>query len=382
MQAKPARVQGIDLLRGLVIVLMALDHVRDFWSPTPFRPEDLSQATPELFFTRWITHFCAPTFVLLAGVSAWLQREARGMGARELARFLVSRGAWLVVLELAVVNPSWDFDFGGFTFLQVIWAIGCGMIVLGGLVLGPRWLPLAFGLVVVLGHNLLDPIVPADLGRAAPLWTLLHESGPTWGGIYAAYPLLPWLGVIALGYGVAPWLAGARRVDRRIVLAGALMCLAFVALRLGNGYGNEQPFIPDPRGIGWSALAALNVQKYPPSLQYLLMTLGPALVMLVVLERLRGRWLQPFAVFGRVPLFFYLIHVPVIALTASTWALATHGQIVNFFAGPGGVPADYEPSLLRAYLAWIGIVLALYPLCAWYDRYKRAHPEKRWLRYL
>lgn len=382
MPATRARIQGVDLLRGLVIVLMALDHVRDFYSPTSFRPEDLSQASPELFLTRWITHYCAPTFVLLAGVSAWLHRESRGIAKGEFARFLVTRGLWLIALELLIVNPSWDLDLFGFTFLQVIWAIGCGMIVLAALIQGPRWLPLAFGLVVVLGHNLLDPIVPADLGSAAPLWTLLHDPGMTWGGLFSAYPLLPWLGVIALGYGLAPWLVGERRVERGIVIAGVAMIASFVALRLGNIYGNEADWVADPRGALWSALAALNVQKYPPSLQFLLMTLGPALIGLVVFEHVRGRWLEPLGVFGRAPLFFYLVHVPLISLTAWIWATLAYGRRIDLYAGEAGFPPGYEPNLLRAYIAWIAIVALIYPLCVAYDRYKRAHPENRWLRYL
>jgi uncharacterized membrane protein len=382
MDTTRTRIHGIDLLRGLVIVLMALDHVRDFYSPTPFRPEDLSLASPELFLTRWITHFCAPTFVLLAGVSAWLHRETRGIARGDFARFLVSRGLWLIVLELAIVNPSWDLDLFGFTFLQVIWAIGVGMIVLAALIQGPRWLPLAFGLVVVLGHNLLDPVVPADLGSAASLWTLLHDPGPTFGGLYSAYPLLPWLGVIALGYGLAPWLVGERRIERRIVLAGSLMILAFVVLRLGNHYGNPTDWVADERGALWSTLGALNVQKYPPSLHFLLMTLGPALILLVAFEHLRGRWSRPLEVFGRVPLFFYLIHVPVIALTATVWSMLTHGARIDLYAGEAGLPPGYSPDLTRVYVAWLLIVVLLYPICAWYDRYKRAHPEQRWLRYL
>lgn len=386
MTSNRIRVQGIDLLRGLVIVLMALDHVRDYYSPTLFAPEDLSQASPALFLTRWITHFCAPTFVFLSGVSAWLYRESKDATRGELGRFLATRGLWLIVLELAIVNPSWDADFLSFFFLQVIWAIGWSMLMLALLVQGPRWLPLAFGLIVVLGHNALDPLTPESFGRAALLWTALHEGGwleqNRFGGVLALYPVLPWMGVMALGFGFAPWLAGARRNERRIVLAGGLMIAAFFVLRLTNFYGNEIDWAADPRGPLWSLLAAFNVQKYPPSLQFLLMTLGPALILLVGFEHLRGGWLKPLAVFGRVPLFFYLIHIPAISLSAALWGTLSYGQVVNFFAGPNGIPADYVSSLPRAYLVWAVVVLALYPICAWYDRYKRAHPEKPWLRYL
>lgn len=385
MTADRSRVQSIDLLRGLVIVLMALDHVRDYYSPTAFPPEDLSQAWPALFLTRWVTHFCAPVFVFLAGTSAWLYRDAAGLGKRELGRFLALRGSWLVLLELAIVNPSWDANPISFFFLQVIWAIGTSMLALALLVQGPRWLPLVFGAVVVLGHNLLDPLTPPQFGAAWPLWTVLHEGG--WldrnfaGGVLVVYPILPWMGVMALGYGLGPWLAGPRRSERRLLLAGLSMIGLFLLLRLGNIYGDPSIWAADERGPLWSALAALNVRKYPPSLLFLLMTLGPALIGLVLFERARGAWLRPLAVFGRVPLFFYLLHIPVIMLSAGAWGMATYGQVVNFFA-PNGIPAGYAPSLPRAYLVWALLILVLYPVCVWYDRYKRAHPEKAWLRYL
>ena len=385
MTEKRMRVQGVDLLRGLVIVLMALDHVRDYYSPTAFRPEDLDQASPALFLTRWLTHFCAPVFVFLAGTSAWLYRESAQLDRRALGRFLAVRGLWLVLLELLIVNPSWDANVVSFFFLQVIWAIGTSMLVLALLVQGPRWLPLAFGTLVVLGHNLLDPLTPQQFGAAWPAWTLLHEGG--WlsqnfaGGLLVVYPMLPWWGVMALGYGLSPWLVGPARNERRLVLIGLGLIAAFVVLRLSNAYGDASTWAPDARGPLWSVLAALNVQKYPPSLLYLLMTLGPALLLFVAFEHARGAWTRPLAVFGRVPLFFYLIHIPLIMLTAGAWAMLTYGQVVNFFA-PGGIPADYAPSLPRAYLVWALVVLLLYPLCAWYDRYKRAHPEKTWLRFL
>ena len=383
--APRTRLQGIDLLRGLVIVIMALDHVRDFWSPTPFRPEDLDQAGPALFLTRWITHYCAPTFVFLAGISAGVYGESTQASKASLGRFLALRGAWLVLLEIALVNPSWDGAPFSFFFLQVIWAIGIGMLVLALLVQGPRWLPLVAGATLVLGHNLLDPLVPEQFGRGAALWRVLHEGGmltPDFGGVLAIYPVLPWIGVMALGYGLAPWIAGPHRDERRLVLAGLAMVALFVLLRVFNVYGEASTWAPHARGAVYSVLSVLNVTKYPPSLQFLLMTLGPALIALVLFEKVRSPLAKPLLVFGRVPLFFYLIHLPVIVASAVTWAMLVYGQPVNFFAGPEGIPADYRPSLPRAYLAWIVIVAALYPLCAWFDRYKRAHPEKTWLRFL
>lgn len=383
--APRTRLQSIDLLRGLVIVIMALDHVRDFWSPTPFPAEDLSQASPALFLTRWITHYCAPTFVFLAGVSAWLHAQSTHATPRQLGKFLAVRGLWLVLLEIVIVNPSWDASPFNFFFLQVIWAIGVSMIVLGMLVQGPRWLPLVAGVAIVLLHNALDPLNPEQFGAAATLWRLLHEGGlltQRLGGVVAVYPVLPWIGVMALGFGVAPWVAGPRRRERNLVLAGLAMLAVFVLLRWTNLYGDAQPWIPNPRGAVFTWLGLLNVTKYPPSLQFLLMTLGPALLLLALFEKLRAPWLAPLQVFGRVPMFFYLIHVPLIMLWAVAWAMLTFGQPVNFFAGPGGVPAAYSPSLPRAYLAWLVIVFVLYWPCRWFARYKQSHPEKTWLRLL
>jgi uncharacterized membrane protein len=389
MGAKPAaareRLQGIDLLRGLVIVIMALDHVRDFWSPTPFPPEDLSQASPALFLTRWITHYCAPTFVFLAGASAWFYAQSTRSSKRELGKFLAQRGLWLVLLEIVIVNPSWDASPLNFFFLQVIWAIGIAMLALALLVQGPRWLPLAAGVAIVLLHNALDPLEPEQFGAASTLWRLLHEGGfltPRFGGVVAVYPVLPWIGVMALGYGVAPWLAGPLRRDRWLMVAGLSMIAAFFLLRLTDGYGDARPWAPNPRGELFTWLGLLNVTKYPPSLQFLLMTLGPALLLLVALEKIRSPLLKPLQVFGRVPMFFYLIHVPVIMLSAVAWAMLEFGQPVNFFAGPGGVPADYAPSLPRAYVVWLAVVFVLYWPCRWFAGYKQAHPEKTWLRFL
>lgn len=287
---RPLRLLGIDRLRGLVIVLMALDHVRDYYSPTMYAPEDLDQSSVELFLTRWITHFCAPVFVFLAGAGAWLYRCGGGRDNGDLGRFLAVRGLWLIALELVIINPSWDGNPFSFFLLQVIWAIGWSMLVLALLVQGPRWLPLAVGLVIVVGHNLLDPLTPAQFGAAAPLWTVLHEGGwlsrERFGGVLVAYPLLPWIGVMALGYGLAPWLAAGS--DRRpgLFRVGLAMTALFVALRLSNLYGDGSTWSADPRGPLWSTLAALNVEKYPPSLLFVLMTLGPALMLLALLERL------------------------------------------------------------------------------------------------
>jgi uncharacterized membrane protein len=380
---RPERDASIDLLRGIVMILMVLDHARDFFSPTAFAPVDPDKTTVALFATRWITHFCAPVFVFLAGTSAWLHQRNRALDSRELSRFLAVRGLWLVALELLVVNPSWNFSIGAFAFLQVIWAIGVAMLVLAVLVRGPRWLPLAFGLLLVLGHDLLDPVAPATFGSLEWAWRVLHvqsfiELGPD-AGIFIAYPLIPWVGVIALGYALGPWIAGDRRRNAVLIGAGVAMLALFVALRLPNVYGDPVEWTSDPRGPLWTFLRVMNVSKYPPSLLYLLATLGPAAIALALLSRVRGAWSTPVATFGRVPLFFYLLHLPLLHLGAVIWAHAAFGRGMG---GADGPPPGYEPSLARCYLAWIVALVALYPVCRWYDRYKRAHPQNRLLQLL
>lgn len=382
--SRTERDPGIDLLRGIVIVLMALDHTRDYFSSTPFAPTDLDHTWVALFFTRWITHFCAPVFVFLAGVSAWLHQRNGALDARALGRFLAVRGLWLVALELFVVSPSWSFMLVPYFTLQVIWAIGVSMLTLALLVQGPRWLPLVFGAILVLGHNLTDALTPERFGAFDWVWKLLHlhvpiEIGPD-AGVFVAYPLIPWVGVMALGYALAPWVGGERRRPALLAGAGLAMIAAFVALRVSNVYGDPSDFAPDPRGALWSLIRLVNTTKYPPSLSYLLMTLGPAAVMLALLTRVRGRALAPILTFGRVPLFFYLLHIPLLHLGEMLWFRLTLGHALDSF--PEGPPPEYAPSLPRCYLAWMALLLVLYPLCAAYGRYKRAHPESRVLQLL
>jgi len=375
----------VDVLRGLVVVLMALDHVRDFWSPTAFDPTDLDQGGAALFLTRIVTHVCAPVFILLAGVSAALQQQARGGGTAELSRSLLTRGLWIMALEVTVVSFSWNF-MPGTVVLQVIWAIGLSMVVLSALVWLPRPAVAAIGLGIILGHNLLDGLVPADFGLLAPLWSLLHVPTQLVGtlrgdgfNLFALYPLLPWVGVMALGYAVGPFLArgGAAR-DRALVRTGLLMLAAFTVLRLTGLYGDPSPWVAgeDP----W--LAILDVTKYPPSLAYLLMTLGPALILFPVLDRWTGPVRDAVAVFGRVPMFFYLIHIPFIHATSILlWQLPVFGTAFHWLDSPATWPALYEPDLLRAYAAWILTVAVLWVPCRWFAGVK-GRSRSWWLSYI
>lgn len=306
------RLQSIDLLRGLVIMLMALDHTRDFFHAGALfhEPTELAHTNPVLFATRIVTHLCAPSFVMLAGVSAFL-RGARDGDRKSLSWFLLSRGAWLVFLELTVIGFGWDFVFGA-PFLQVIWAIGVGMMLLAALCWLPARVVLAIGVAIVAGHNLLDPLRASQFGQAAAVWQLVHEPGmfkvAGW-DVLAVYPVLPWFGIMALGYGLGHiFLEPEDRRRRALFGLGVLMILAFVALRALNHYGDPAPWAVQDT-IAKTVMSFLNVTKYPPSLLYDLMTLGPAFVLLAAFERLRGPAATVLMTYGRVPLFAYVLHV-------------------------------------------------------------------------
>ncbi len=373
------RINAIDQLRGLVIVLMAIDHVRDFFSPFPWQPEDLTQTSPELFFTRWITHFCAPVFIFLTGMSAWLYKD-KVKSTSALRHFLLTRGIWLIFIELVVVNASWKFGFPGWYFVQVIWAIGVSMLFLAIFIYLPKNLTLATGILMIAGHNLLDGINATSFSSFAWLWHVLHQPG--WipfnaqgAGVFVAYPLIPWIGVMLVGYALCPWLTEDRnKFSRRCINLGLAITLAFVVLRLANFYGDPVPWSEQERGSIYTLLSVLNTQKYPPSLAYLLMTLGPALILLAYLEKLSNTLTQPLLVFGQVPFFYYVLHVPLIHLLAILFFIPDLGINVGWqLGGAAGFPEGYDPSLLRLYLAWMVVTLIMYFLCLWFSGVKQRH---------
>jgi uncharacterized membrane protein len=385
---KRARIDSIDLLRGAVIVLMALDHVRDYFHADAFLydPTDLARTTAALFLTRWVTHFCAPVFVFLAGLAACLQGSRKT--PKELSLFLATRGAWLVFLELFAVSLCRTFNpaFPYFN-LQVIWAIGVGMIVMSALIHLDRRLLFLVGVALVAGHNLLDRVHVPGGGVAAFLWAVVHETGHfDLGGtvVRVHYPLLPWVGIMAPGYCCGPWYGGPCRPEtrrRRLLRAGLLATGLFVLVRAGNLYGDPAPWSPQASGL-FSLLSFLNVTKYPPSLLYTLMTLGPALVVLALAEKPLGRLTRWMVTFGNVPLFFYMAHILLIHVVATVAAVAT-GYRVSDMILAGGVndaPAlkGYGFSLSTVYLVWLGVVLALYPCCRWFAAYKASHQASRW----
>jgi uncharacterized membrane protein len=368
------RLPSLDTLRGLVMVIMALDHVRDFFSIVRFDPLNLSVAPPGLFFTRWVTHFCAPVFIFLAGVSAYLY-AARGRTPGQLALYLFTRGLWLVALELTVVHLGW-FGTWDHTFMlaQVIWAIGWSLVGLAGLVALrlPLWAIAAFGLVLITGHNLLGGLDAANLGAFDALWTVLHRSAPLQLSrdyqILILYPLVPWIGVMAAGYAFGPLLLRPAPERRRWLLGlGTGLTLAFIVLRFARVYGDPRPWVPQPNALH-SLFDFLNVEKYPPSLLFLLMTLGPTLLLLAWLDHVRqpGRLARFFSTFGRVPLFYYVLHLLLIRALA--------GVLV-----PRGGVGGYE--LPGVYLVWLGVVGLLWPVCALFARLKQRH-RAWWVSYL
>jgi uncharacterized membrane protein len=381
-----SRLVSIDILRGLVMVIMALDHTRDFFSNALFDATDLTRTTPLLFLTRWITHFCAPVFVLLAGTGAFLSMKS-GKSRAEVSRFLFTRGIWLVFLEVAVISPlgwSWSLEFG-FTRLQVIWVIGVSMIILAILIqVLPSRAIAAFGLAMILGHNLTDGPHAAWLGPLAPTWKVLHSLSffQPWPHkiVASLYPLIPWVGVMALGYGggEVALLPECRR-RRMLLWTGIAMVGTFVLLRVSNFYGDPQPWAAQRSGI-FTLLSFLNCNKYPPSLLYLLMTLGPAMFVLAFADKLPTAVKEPLNVFGRVPLFYYLLHLPILHGLAVVFSLVSYGlagwmfqDLMALRGTKHPLPQGYGYDLWVVYLVWAAVVVMLYPLCKWFGKVKRSN---------
>jgi uncharacterized membrane protein len=391
VQPGRARIESIDLLRGVVMILMALDHVRDFFSNRLFLDAtDLSTTTPANFLTRWVTHYCAPTFVFLTGMGAFLS-GTRGKARPELSWFLLTRGLWLVILDLTVIRMSWMFNFDPYHHgVGVIWAIGWSLVVLAGLVHLPTWTVLVLGIVIIASHNLLDGWTAGQLRLPVWLWVILHSPGEAsvvdGVTIGTGYCLVPWIGVTAAGYGFAPVLLLDPVVRRRWLLAlGAAGTVGFIFLRAANGYGDPRPWTEQPRAV-FTVLSFLNCTKYPASLLYLLMTLSPAMLALALFDRPLGAVARPIVTFGRVPLFFYLLHVPLIHGAAVLCDYMRFGWSPQATDGPwavrpGEIPSSYGVSLPMVYLLWLGVLLVLYPACRWFSEVKR-RSRTVWLGYL
>jgi len=382
------RVDSIDLLKGLVMVIMALDHTRDYFHAAAFfySPTDPMHTTWAIYLTRWITHFCAPAFSFLAGMSAYMVGRRKTTG--ELSGFLLKRGLWLVFIELTVVEFAWLFDihFRTLSFL-VIWSLGISMIVLAGLVYMPRTAILIFSCVVMFGHNLLDG-VHCD---GSFLWAVIHDGGSFHSHGYhliVGYPIVPWIAVMSLGYCFGSlydtsYDGGKRRKTLNII--GLAAIALFIIIRGINIYGDSAPWT-HYNTISSSLMSFLDPNKYPPSLSYLLMTLGPSLVILAHSETLKGRAVNYFCTFGRVPFFFYILHIYLIHFVAMVFAqLSGFGwrvMILDDWVSDAPALKGFGFSLWVVYAVWIGVVVALYPLCKVFDAYKRSHKDKWWLSYL
>jgi uncharacterized membrane protein len=375
------RLDSIDLLRGLVMVLMALDHTRDFFGNSGSNPRDVAE--PALFLTRWITHYCAPTFIFLAGLSAFLY-GARGRSQGEVSRYLFTRGLLLVALEFTLIRVGWTFAPLGVSFMGgVIWAIGMSMIALAALIHLPRAALIAVALAMIAGHNLLDSVRAEMLGGMGWLWTILHQPGLLrLGGsasLYVLYPLIPWIGVMAAGYALGPVLQRDAQSRRRILaMLGAGLTIGFVLLRASNLYGDPAPWQAQESTLA-TILAFINCEKYPPSLLYLMMTLGPSLLLLAAFEGVRGRLAGWITVFGRVPLFYYVTHIYLLHLLAGAMVLIVYRDDLSWLSGsPPQKPADYGLSLPGVYAVWLGVVALLYPACRWFAALKQRRREWWW----
>ncbi len=370
------------------MVVMALDHTRDFFhfgSLHGLDPTDLARTTPAIFLTRWITHFCAPIFSFLAGVGVFLL-AGRGKSKPALSRFLITRGLWLIFIELTVCYWAMTFLLGlHFNIALVLWQLGWSMIVLAGLIYLPLWAIAGFGLALILGHNALDHIKPASWGSLAWLWQVLHVQSiirvTHKFTLLIAYPLVPWLGVMAVGYTFGSFYRLEPAVRKKRFLAlGLGLTAAFVLLRGSNLYGDPLKWAVQPRP-GFTLLSFFDCAKYPPSLCFLLMTLGPGIFALGLLEGRTPVLLRPFPVFGRVPFFFYVLHLPLAHALAALLHQVQWGRWDLGTIGAAAAPPNAGIGLVATYAAWLLVVAAMYPACRWFADLKRRRHDT-WLSYL
>lgn len=384
------RIASIDMLRGLVMILMALDHVRDYFSADAFlfEPNDLTQTSGAIFWTRFITHYCAPVFVFLAGTSAFFVGQRRDKNS--LAKWLIKRGLWLIIVEFTIIKFAWFFklDFSILQFL-VIWILGICMIFLAGFIYLPKKLTLAICFIGIFGHNLLDGFNPTG-EITSFIWSFLHQfSIMEYGNItyMTVYLIIPWIFVIPLGYYLGElYLPKIEPLFRRKKLRqwGLGMVLLFLILRFLNIYGDPVPWSTQ-NSLGFTVMSFFNVSKYPPSLLYLLITLGPSLIFLSLAEKWKGSFFDKMVVIGRVPMFFYVIHIYLIHILALFAAMATgfkaSDMVIDLWINMSPELTGYGFSLGAVYLIWLVIILGLYPLCNSYNNYKNKHRDKWWLSY-
>jgi uncharacterized membrane protein len=380
------RLESVDVVRGVIMIIMALDHTRDFFGIPGQNPANLATASAALFLTRWITHFCAPVFFLLTGTGAYL--SLRRKSRAELSRFLFTRGLWLIFLELVVVRCiayQFNFDYH-VTMLLVLWALGWAMIALSLLIRFPAFVATTFGAVLIAGHNLLDSVK-----STSPLWSILHSPGFVLSTpshvVFAAYPLIPWIGVTAVGYGLGQvygWDTERRRAF--LLRLGLALSVAFIVIRWINVYGDPSHWMEQKSAL-FTVLSFLNTTKYPPSLLFLLMTLGPAMIFLWVVDRGTPRILRPSLVIGKVPMFYYVLHFALIHLLAVLTCYVRYGSAHWMFESPDLAHYPFTPPpgwgypLPVVYMVWVIVVAAMYPLCRWFAALKQRRDDA-WLSYL
>ena len=384
---KPSsRLRSLDALRGAVMILMTLDHVRDFFhiGATSFSPTDLARTNTILFLTRWITHFCLPVFMFASGAGAYLWWRQRDHTKGQLSRFLLTRGAWFIVLELTVMQLAYNFNVssGLMVLLLILWIFGICMILMAGLVHLPiRWL-LGASVAVICLHNCLDRVQASQFGSAAWVWNVLHQPGVlsvASRSVLVSYTLLPWIAVMAAGFCLGPVLERSPAVRGRILRRlGWAAVIGFILLRALNIYGDPVPWSVQ-KSAGFTILSFLNCTKYPASLDFLLMTLGPALLVLALFDRHPPTGSNPLIVFGRVPMFFFVLHFYLIHTLEAVMAWLRYGNSALSFVfnpppsmgGPAQLfPANFGYGLWVTYAVWIAVVACLYPLCRWYANFK------------
>jgi uncharacterized membrane protein len=395
--SQPApRLLSIDALRGTVMVIMALDHVRDFFhaaAMSSFSPTDLSRTTTVLFFTRWITHFCLPVFMFAAGMGVYLYGRNRTKG--QVSRFLWTRGLWFVMLELTVMQLAYNFNFSlrYLVLLLILWIFGICLLAMAALVYMPvRWLAV-LSVAVMLLHNCLDGISAAQFGSGAWIWDLLHQPGIIPAGrklVLVTYTFLPWIGVMAAGFCFTRVFQLEPEARRRTMLRlGLALTILFIALRAVNRYGDPTPW-SHQKSVLFTVLSFLNCTKYPGSLDFLLMTLGPALLVLAWFDRRTFKPANPLVVFGRVPMFYFILHFYLIHALAVLAAWLRYGSSVGRFmfnplpsmGGPRALfPPDSGYSLLTVYGVWLLVLVLLYPVCRWFAKVKSTRRDW-WLSYL
>ena len=385
------RVSSVDLLRGAVMIIMALDHTRDFFHYDALvnRPLDLNSTTGVLFFTRWITHFCAPVFVFLSGTSAYLQSGRKSK--KELSLFLVTRGLWLILLELTIITFAFTFDINFTTFaLEVIWAIGISMVILGVVIWLPFEIILILGLLIVLGHNSLDFYERKQTGQLSAGYNLVHRVGfHSLGGkqLLILYPFLAWSGLMMLGYCLGKVLRNDDITYRKrfLVITGLSTIALFIILRFINVYGDPFPWSEQATGFR-TFLSFINSNKYPPSLFFMAMTIGPALLLLAWWDNVQNAFTKIVSVYGRVPLFYFIVHFFILHLATTIIYFIRGHSYAEGIADQNVFTKFVKPgegfSLTIVYIIWVAVVIVLYPVCKWYDKYKTDHKEKKWLSYL